>query len=82
MSQPARLSAWNGTYLQQLKTDPWGRPYVYHLGGPKGGPGYRIVSKGPDGLAGTGDDIDQGCDMAPPDPSVPPAIRHPGDRAL
>jgi type II secretion system protein G len=39
VTQPTGLSAWNGPYLQQLKTDPSARPYVYHLGGPNGGPG-------------------------------------------
>jgi general secretion pathway protein G len=70
VTQPAKLSGWNGTYLKQVKTDPWGHPYLY-LGGPNGGPGYRVVSKGSDGLAGTSDDIDAGCDLAP-SPSEPP----------
>ena len=46
-----------GPYLPALKSDPWGRPYVYHPGGAGNGPPYRVLSMGPDGKEGTGDDI-------------------------
>jgi hypothetical protein len=60
-----------------LQTDPWGRPYRYLLvSTPRG---YTFISDGPDGLAGTADDIDiltiQYGGMfplpAPPAPSMP-----------
>jgi hypothetical protein len=35
--------------------DPWGRPYEYHLVTEQ--PGYEVTSWGPDGKAGTDDDI-------------------------
>jgi hypothetical protein len=36
-----------------IRLDPWGQPYYYSLDGP----GYRLGSPGPDGVAGTGDDV-------------------------
>lgn len=74
-SPPAGISGWNGPYVQQLKNDPWGRPYAYRLGGPKGGAGFRVVSMGGDGLEGTGDDIVHGSDAAPPASTIPPVTR-------
>ena len=38
-----------------LKTDQWGHPYGYELGAD--GQSYRLFSVGPDGAAGTADDI-------------------------
>jgi general secretion pathway protein G len=64
-SPSGELPGWKGPYVQLLKWDSWGRPYIYHLGGPKGGAGYRIVSMGPDGKEGTADDIMNGSDAAP-----------------
>ncbi len=52
---PANWTA-NG-YLEQVPTDPWGRPYVYHSPGPDGA-GYEIISLGKDGKPG-GDGLDQ-----------------------
>lgn len=40
---------------QELKTDPWGHPYVYELSA--NGMSYEIKSLGPDGVEGTSDDI-------------------------
>jgi general secretion pathway protein G len=44
-------------YLEQVPTDPWGRPYVYHSPGPDG-TGYEIISLGKDGKPG-GDGLAQ-----------------------
>lgn len=41
--------------------DPWGNEYIYEFPLEDGGPGYRILSKGPDGKTGdefSKDDID------------------------
>ncbi len=35
------------------KTDAWGRPYAYE----RTGGGFSLVSPGPDGRAGTADDL-------------------------
>jgi general secretion pathway protein G len=65
LSPPAGIAGWRGPYVQQLKNDPWGHPYVYHLGGPAGGgTGYRVASKGRDGKEGTANDIGGGSDSA------------------
>ncbi len=37
-------------------TDPWGNPYVYERTGTR----YKVYSKGPDGQAGTPDDVHLG----------------------
>jgi general secretion pathway protein G len=63
-SPPPAISGWNGPYLQQLINDPWGHSFVYHLGGPKGGAGFRVLSMGGDGREGTRDDIVHGSDAA------------------
>jgi general secretion pathway protein G len=66
VSRPAGTPAWRGPYLPALKTDPWGRPYVYHPGGPAaGGAGCRVLSLGPDGKEGTSDDVVGTTDVAP-----------------
>ena len=40
-----------------LGIDPWNNPYEYRVPGQHNKGGYDLYSKGPDGLAGTGDDI-------------------------
>jgi hypothetical protein len=50
---PARLEALVPTYLKDLHNDPWGRPYAFY----QGEGGAAVVSAGPDGKLGTGDDI-------------------------
>jgi general secretion pathway protein G len=49
-----------GPYLKKaVPNDPWGRPYVYRVGGAKGD--YELFSYGRDGKSGgTGDDADIG----------------------
>lgn len=42
-------------YLDRLPVDPWGRPYQYLNPGKRGE--IEVFSSGPDGLAGTADDI-------------------------
>ena len=40
--------------IKKIPNDPWGNPYSYQ---PKGAKDWVIVSGGPDGSQGTGDDI-------------------------
>jgi len=40
-----------GGYLEQVPTDPWGRPYGYRSPGP-GGTGFELVTLGKDGKPG------------------------------
>jgi hypothetical protein len=51
---PLKMSDLNITD-SELQTDPWGNPYVYELSAD--GMSYEIKSLGPDGVAGTPDDI-------------------------
>jgi hypothetical protein len=41
-------------YVDGIPTDPWGHPYAFH---PMGGRKFELSSAGPDGRAGTEDDI-------------------------
>jgi len=56
--KPARPIAWRGPYLagDTTLTDPWDNPLVYELRADAPG-GYRLSSRGPDGVAGTDDDV-------------------------
>lgn len=46
---------WDGPYVNHIVPDPWGNAYVYETR-PEGGPPV-LYSKGPDGRAGTTDDV-------------------------
>ena len=46
---------WDGPYVNHIVDDPWGNAYVYETR-PEGGPPI-LYSKGPDGRAGTTDDV-------------------------
>lgn len=46
---------WDGPYVNHIVPDPWGNDYVYETR-PEGGPPV-LYSKGPDGQAGTTDDV-------------------------
>lgn len=51
----ARHKGWDGPYVNHIVKDPWGNDYVYETR-PEGGPPI-LYSKGPDGRAGTTDDV-------------------------
>lgn len=51
------LNTWAGPYLANMPTDPWGHPYIYHSPGAAASRSFDLTSNGPDGLAGTADDI-------------------------
>lgn len=56
--QPANVVNWRGPYLKSdIPADPWGHPYIYDYPGKVNASGYDIRSAGPDGQAGTADDI-------------------------
>jgi len=58
MDKPANAEDWRGPYLKKaIPADPWGHPYVYDCPGKHNENGYDVMSPGPDGQAGTADDI-------------------------
>ena len=57
-TQPRDAQAWRGPYLKnEIPKDPWQNEYVYECPGKNNTSSYDIVSMGPDGRAGTEDDI-------------------------
>jgi len=61
VERPAEVSqdTWMGPYLQrkEIPEDPWGNPYHYTSPGEENPASYDLVSYGPDGKEGGGDDI-------------------------
>ncbi len=56
--QPSDVTNWRGPYLKSdIPMDPWGHPYLYEFPGRLNPTGYDISSMGPDGQAGTPDDV-------------------------
>ena len=57
----AETKKWKGPYLDsqtgEVPKDPWGNPYAYAFPGLKNSTGYDLFCFGPDGQAGTEDDI-------------------------
>jgi general secretion pathway protein G len=50
--------AWNGPYLKRrLPKDPWGEAYVYRCPGLHNTKDYDLLSRGPDHVEGSSDDI-------------------------
>lgn len=57
-TQPRDAQAWRGPYLKnEIPKDPWQNEYVYECPGKNNTSSYDILSMGPDGRAGTEDDI-------------------------
>jgi general secretion pathway protein G len=50
-----RKMGWDGPYVNHIVNDPWGNEYVYETRSEGGHP--VLYSKGPDGRAGTTDDV-------------------------
>jgi len=46
-----------GGYLDKIPVDPWDNPYVYRQSGSKDPSTYELLSYGPNGEEGGGDDI-------------------------
>ena len=58
VQKPGSAANWKGPYLQKgIPDDPWGHPYIYENPGKHNPSGYDLSSMGPDGRAGTDDDI-------------------------
>jgi general secretion pathway protein G len=58
VNQPGNAPGWKGPYLKKgIPPDPWGNPYTYEYPGKHNVNGYDIMSMGPDGHAGTDDDV-------------------------
>ena len=53
---PAGVHGWHLPCLDRVPVDPWGHAYVYRSPG-AGGADYDLFSCGPDGVAGTADDV-------------------------
>ncbi len=43
--------------MSKIPDDPWGSPYMYRFPGKKRANDFEIISKGPDGMENTPDDI-------------------------
>jgi type II secretion system protein G len=55
---PFEAEAWSGPYVKRgIPSDPWGNAYVYHRARPRGVKAYTLLSRGPDGVEGTADDV-------------------------
>ncbi len=58
ISAPSDVTGWRGPYLKSdIPMDPWGNAYIYEFPGRINPSGYDIRSMGPDGQAGSADDI-------------------------
>ncbi len=50
--------SWHGPYLEgDIPKDPWGNDYIYTCPGKHNPTSFDVMSMGPDGQAGTADDI-------------------------
>ena len=59
IDKPGDAVNWRGPYLDDkggVPTDPWGNPYIYEFPGRRSS-SYDLSSAGPDGKAGSDDDI-------------------------
>ena len=58
MVQPRDTQNWRGPYMKsEVPLDPWGHAYVYECPGKHNPSSYDLMSLGPDGRAGSEDDI-------------------------
>ena len=59
VSAPRNSKNWKGPYMKgtTIPDDPWGHPYVYECPGKHNPSSYDVMSMGPDGRAGTDNDI-------------------------
>ncbi|HUZ06735.1 MAG TPA: type II secretion system major pseudopilin GspG [Candidatus Paceibacterota bacterium] len=57
VQQHSGTTNWHGPYLEKLPVDPWGHKYIYENPGKHNTNSYDLFSAGPDGRAGTDDDI-------------------------
>ncbi len=58
VTTPREATGWKGPYMKSdIPLDPWQNPYVYECPGKNNPTSYDLMSMGPDGRAGTEDDI-------------------------
>jgi general secretion pathway protein G len=57
VQQPRDSQNWRGPYIEEIPNDPWGNAYIYESPGKMNPNSYDLLSLGPDGRAGTDDDI-------------------------
>ena len=57
LQSPSDAKNWHGPYLDKMPLDPWTNPYLYAYPGKHNSGAYDLMSVGPDGKAGTDDDI-------------------------
>ncbi|MFH1742606.1 MAG: type II secretion system major pseudopilin GspG [bacterium] len=57
VEEPNNATNWRGPYIENVPNDPWDNPYVYEYPGKHNDRGYDLMSMGPDGRTGGGDDI-------------------------
>ena len=58
---PKDAKDWHGPYVKEkVPLDPWGHAYVYNVPGKQKGKDFDLLSYGPDGKPGGGDDIVDG----------------------
>jgi len=57
VQKPRDAVNWKGPYIENLPKDPWQNEFVYEFPGKHNPGSYDIMSLGPDGRAGTDDDI-------------------------
>jgi len=57
IEEPKDAKNWRGPYLRQgIPLDPWQNEYIYEYPGKNNENGYDLMSVGPDGRVGGGDD--------------------------
>ena len=57
VQKPRDAVNWKGPYIESLPKDPWQHDFIYEFPGKHNPGSYDIMSLGPDGRAGTDDDI-------------------------
>ena len=57
LSAGANTDAWKGPYLKKRVQDPWGKEYQFKFPSESADKDYDLFSLGPDGQAGSQDDI-------------------------
>jgi general secretion pathway protein G len=58
VSAPRDAQNWRGPYMKNdIPKDPWGNDYVYECPGKNNPSSYDLYSMGPDGRAGSEDDV-------------------------
>jgi len=57
VERPGDLQGWKSSYIDKVPVDPWGHEYVYRCPGTNG-KDFDLLSCGPDGHEGGGDDVE------------------------